>query len=201
MNYLNNDKSVFYSQMIKHWKTLTSGLLVGSMISILALFISYQSENAFAKVSNEIYAPTIFSILFCILILLVSFSISFNHILKKEKYNKFFFLIFNILLGMSIPNVIVRLYTWKIDSNFYKNLNNNLEFLDVVNFTALPIVILFFHILVDIFRPRNYSSKENSPDANEQISYLCYIIVKCTLIGFYLFISVHGIFILYNLFS
>lgn len=198
---MNNDKSIFHFQMKKHWKTLTSGLFVGLMVSTSPLFISSKSENAFDKVSTETYAPTIFSILFCILILLVSCSILINHILKKEKYNKFFFSIFNILLGISIPNVIVRLYTWKKDGNFFTNLSNNLEFLDVVNFTAFPIVILVFHILMDIFHPRNYSSKESYPCKNEPFSYFFYIIFKCILIGSYLFFSVLGIFSLYNFFS
>ena len=177
---MKNTQFLFCSQMKRHWGTLVSGLLIGALIPIITFLISDKSRNTetLTNVLSEAKTPITFSLLFTILSLLISLNFLISFILKKEKYNKFFFSIYNILLGASIPNTVALLYAWEPHSTYFKE-NYNLEILDVFGFVSFPIFMLILHVLVDFFHPRNYSSPEDSiiiAFMKEPISCIIYLV-------------------------
>ena len=193
---MENEKSLFVSQMIKHKKTLLSGVVIGIVVLLLLLVIASKSNNpeTLVNVSSEANTPITFSIVFCIASLLLSLSFVFNHVRNKEKYNIFFFFIFNILLTASTPNLIANLYTGNSQGTFFTNISPKFSFSDALNFTAFPIVLLMLHIFRDVFHHRNYSCQK------EPLSCLLYGIFSACLFAVYFLSSILGIVILCNIF-
>ena len=186
---MENTRFLFCSQMKRHWGTLVSGLLIGALIPIITFLISDKSRNTetLTNVLSEAKTPITFSLLFTILSLLISLNFLISFILKKEKYNRFFFSIYNILLGASIPNTIASLYAWESHSTYFKE-NYSLEILDVLGFAPFPISMLILHVLVDFFRPRNYSSPEDSiiiAFMKESIPCIIYLVFALMLFAVY----------------
>lgn len=194
---MKNTRFLFCSQMKRHWGTLVSGLLIGALIPIITFLISDKSRNTetLTNVLSEAKTPITFSLLFTILSLLISLNFLISFILKKEKYNKFFFSIYNILLGASIPNIIALLYAWESYSTSFKE-NYNLKTLYMLGFFSFPIIMLILHILADFYHPRNYSSPESPELIKEPLSLIYYLIFSLMLFAVYFGFSILSIVIL-----
>lgn len=193
---MENNELPFLSQVKAHHKKLFSGIGSTVLLYVLALFLASKSGNVktLATVSSEAQTPLTFAIVFMLaaFLLVCSFLVSFFQ--KKSIYNKFFFCIFNILLVLSISNIVVRLFVWDVSDIYFRKIHPYLTFLDVLDFTALPILLLMFHAFVDLFHPRNYSFKD------EPHSYVLYLMFVLPLGIFYIVFFMLCLIVLINLF-
>lgn len=193
---MENNKLLFLSQLVKYKNTLFSGIGFGIILYLIPFFFASKSKNteALATISSEAKTPLTFTILFIIALFIITCSFVINRLRKKNVYNKLFFNIFNVLLALSIPNIISLLWKWDTEDTFFTTKCSYLKFLDVLDYTALPIALLILHCLEDIFNPRNYHYSA------EPHSYIMYIIFRFTIGIMYLWFSILCCVMLYKSF-